>query len=134
MLIIKQTIEESASEARTDIQLETLNVVKDILASPAFSSDEKIHLIESRFIVEKAEIAELDEEMENIGTLFGEGAACCSSCEAEAPIDQMSIFEFLGANSIPEEKTEETVTNEVPEEVIAFMQELASVLHAAFGK
>lgn len=143
LFISKQKLEDSAIEARTYIQLDSLNIVKDILASTAFTNDEKVHLIESRFIVEKAEMAELDEEVENTGatgTLFGEnlseGSTYCTAgdTEPDVPVGQMTLFEFLGANAFPEEKTAETIKNEVPEEIVAFMQELTSVLHAAFGK
>lgn len=95
-----QIPEKNANDVRTGIQLDSLNEVKTILASPVFTSDEKIHLIESRIIVGKAKRAELDNVSENTGTRPATRAAGCTTCEPEAPVGQMTIFDFLGATSV----------------------------------
>lgn len=107
LTINHQAIKENAAAVRLQIQLDSLEAVKGIVESQDFSNDEKIHLIQSQFIVENAELKQIDEDIENldsIGAFFMQHpghpearcAACDGSCEQEAaPEGQMSIFDFL---------------------------------------
>lgn len=102
-----QTIKENAAALRLHIQLDSLNAVKEIIESTDFSNDEKVHLIQSQFIVENAELKQIDEEIENLDSIeafflqhLGHPEARCATCDGSceqqaAPEGQMTIFDFL---------------------------------------
>lgn len=136
LLVNTQTIKENAAELRMHIQLDSLNGVKDIIESDEFTNDEKVHLIKSQFIIENAEMKQLDHEikelqtMENfINTHLGNPCVMCDgSCEQETPEGQMTIFDFLGEG--PSENPLASLPNgsearsDVPKELIGTIKVL----------
>lgn len=145
------TIEEYAAESLSQIQLESLSDVKDIIGSKEATNDEKIHLIESRFIIEKMETKNLEREikkLENIqSTIQGQMdssdfrcADCDGSCENDAPDGQLTIFDFLEVETSPGEQpsskdqAEKDNAKKLPDEVVALMQDVAQTLQAVFAK
>jgi len=73
--------------------LDSLNGVKDIIESNDFSNDEIIHLIQSQFIVENAEMKQLDQEIQNLPSI-----EAFFKDHLGQPEGQMTIFEFIGTN------------------------------------
>lgn len=165
LLINNQTTNEHAANSRIHIQLDSLNGVKDIIASNEFSNDEKIHLIQSQFIVENAEMKQLDQEIKDLASIeafFGghledRCTTCDGSCEQDVPEGQMTIFEFIAAEPVQDQKPTSVakaenpfapvpeppngLSNELPSELskelvhaINSMQELANTVLAAFEK
>lgn len=135
-LVNTQTINENAAELRMHIQLDSLNGVKDIIESDDFTNDEKVHLIKSQFIIENAEMKQLDHEMKELQAMgdfmkthLGNPCAMCDgSCEQDAPEGQMTIFDFLGEE--PSENPFEARLkgseglSEVPKEVLGTIRVL----------
>jgi hypothetical protein len=132
------TIEEYAAESLSQIQLESLSDVKDILGSKEATNDEKIHLIESRFIIEKMETKNLEREIKKLETIEStlneqmsssdfRCADCDGSCENDAPDGQLTIFDFLEAATNPgdepssEDQSEKASADKLPDEVIVFV-------------
>lgn len=150
LLINNQTTNEHAANSRIHIQLDSLNGVKDIIASNEFSNDEKIHLIQSQFIVENAEMKQLDQEIKDLASIeafFGghledRCTTCDGSCEQDVPEGQMTIFDFIGTN--PNRNRTSTFNpepsespNELPKELInaiGAMQELANTVLSSLEK
>ena len=94
-----QTIKAYENEKRTQILLGTLNDVKSIMQSKEFTNDEKAHLIESTFIVEKAELNQLEDNIE-VANGFVQPMYCnqsnCACESSDAPEGQLTIFDFIG--------------------------------------
>jgi len=163
LLIDNQTINQHKDHLRIQIQLENLNAVKDIIKSNEFSNEEKIHLIQSQFILETAEMKQLDQEIKDLTTIEAFFAdhlehpeslcgMCDDRCELDAPEGQMTIFDFMTFEPVPEQASASMtkVKNstppapeapEIPSELskelaaaIGTMQELASTVLAAFEK
>lgn len=163
-MIIKlneQTVEEHKNEAVIAIHAESLEDIKGIIAKDSLSNDDKVHLIESRFIIEKAEMKELDEKIESLSELeaflkkiFSESDERCADCNcerADVPEGQLTIFELLGAESGPwepgvpfgEEETEEQPVSgkvvlegldDLPAGMVESLQELTGALQSVLGK
>ncbi|MGX1266614.1 hypothetical protein RKD55_004558 [Rossellomorea marisflavi] len=140
------TIEEHAVERLNNIQLESLSDVKDILESKYGTSDEKIHLIKSRFIIEKHETKDLEQEIkefkgmeatinEQMEQVEAYCADCDGSCENDAPDGQLTIFDFIDAanadaQSSSKDESKELDAGDLPEEVFAIIKGIAGALEA----
>lgn len=140
------TIEEHAAERLNTIQLESLSDVKDILESEYGTNDEKIHLIKSRFIIEKHETKDLEQEIKGLKAIESaideqmdqadvRCADCDGSCENDAPDGQLTIFDFINAanaddHSSSVDESQEGNTGDIPEEVLAIIKGITGTLQA----
>jgi hypothetical protein len=145
------TINEHAAESLSEIQLESLGDIKDILGSKEATNDEKIHLIESRLIIEKMETKNLEREIKKLKAIeasiieeMGEAdfrcADCDGSCENDAPEGQLTIFDFLDPAKNPdsepssEHRSKQAGADAIPEEVLAIIQGVTQTIRTVLSK
>lgn len=107
LLINNQTIEEIERDSRSKIQQESLEDIEGVLGTGELTNDEKVHLIESCFIMKRVEQKQLDEKIEELNHAetflrekLGGGAVRCAdcdgSCETDVPDGQLDMFEVMG--------------------------------------
>ncbi|MGX1195737.1 hypothetical protein [Metabacillus sp. SLBN-84] len=127
-----QSIKEHEAESLSAIESSTLTDIKGIIGAVSFTNNEKIHLIESRLIIEKSERSELAAEMNDLRKL----EAIIQSTvgrekpgDSDAPYGQLTIFDFLGT-----ETEEDPSEKDVPEEIQVAVKEFMGFLQATFGK
>lgn len=145
------TVKEYAAVSLSEIQQESLSDVKDILSSKEATNDEKIHLIESRFIIEKMETKNLEREIKKLETIeasiseqMGQAdhrcADCDGSCENDTPDGQLTIFDFLDTAANPDgepsslDQAKKGDVNKLPDEVLAVIQGVTQTLRTALSK